>query len=64
MYTLNSLNTLHACVHKLPCGICEKLKEQCPVQNTVNYCRDDNLSNSASAHSYEGASVRKENEDG
>ena len=59
MNTLNAINTLKACEHKLPCGICVKLKEQCPIQNTVNYCGD--LSNNTSAHSYEGASIRKEN---
>ena len=61
MNTLNAMNTLTECHYKLPCGICEKLKEQCPIQNTVNYCKGDDWSTSASARSYEGASVCKEN---
>ena len=41
MNTLNLQNALHDCPYRLPCGICEKLKEKCPVQNTVNYCTSD-----------------------
>lgn len=62
MNTLNAFTNLYSgtrCEYRLPCGLCEKLKEKCLVENTVNYCND--LSNSASAHSYEGASICKEN---
>lgn len=41
MNTLNSstnLNSVGWCAYRLPCGICEKLKEQCPKQVSVNYC--------------------------
>lgn len=40
MNTLNSFTNLYSgtwCAYRLPCGLCEKLKENCPIQNTVNY---------------------------
>ena len=64
MNTLNALNTITACEYKLPCGICEKLKAQCPKQMTVNYCNGDQWSNSAQAYSNESLSVHKEGDNG
>ena len=67
MDNLNSLNTSSGCAHKLPCGICEKLKERCPVSDVaINYCCGANGNNSTSANPstsanlHISASVQKE----
>ena len=41
MNNLNASTNLYYgewCAYRLPCGLCEKLKEQCPKQNAINYC--------------------------